>query len=440
MKIFTGAAVSVCLAVGMPLQTQAESSLEAPHAATAPAEETSLPAASESVRVTASETTIQVGELVDFYADFDSIAPSVTEVYGWLRSPVNDNRKIQQERLLRFLYDDKKQNWFAQYTATSYDVAGDWILELWSFSGDVLQKTPNTVSFALNNPKPSKDEEVPQLKDYTFLYNDEPFQDVSNVKQEGRLTVDVQAFDAASGIRAVTAKLLKQQNDIKNEQTDAKSRQTDITNVQTDTKSQQINRQSKAAVGANAEGSGAKEEEKQEEAINFPKKEYIDIPLLYNVQTSKWTGVLEMATAPEGEYELVIEMEDYAGNVVEERTESKILVLGKEKPPQDTEKEIPPASPVEQSPAEQVLIPIVTEPEKASNTPALEQAAPQADKVSVTASVVSDTKKEDAPSLAPKQETTEVPVQQSKQSSLLFYVAGVLLLISVLRSNKEWSE
>lgn len=421
MKFFTGAIISVCLAVGMPLQTQAESALEAPRAATAPAE---APPASSPVQVTASETTIQVGEMVGFYATFDSIPSSVTEVYGRLRSQVNDSGGAQQERLLRFLYDDKKQSWFAQYMATPYDVAGDWTLELWSFSGDALQKTPNTVSFVLNNPKPAKDEEVPQLKTYTILYNDEPFQDVSSVKQEGRIIVGVQAFDDASGIHTVTAKLLKQQIDIKNEQED------------TDTRNQQINIQSKAADGMNAEGNEAEEESEQEGTTNSSDNERLDISLLYNVQTLEWTGLLEMATVPEGEYELVIEMEDYAGNVIEERTGSKILVLGKVKPPQDTEKEFPPASPAEQLPAEQVLIPIVTESEKASNAPVLEQADPQVDKVVVK----SETKKKDAPSLAPKKETKEVPVQQSKQSSLLFYVGGVLLLIAVLRSNKEWSQ
>lgn len=434
MRFFTGAVISVCLAVGMPLQTQAESALEAPRAATAPAE---APPASWSVQVTASETTIQVGEMIGFYATFDSIPPSVTEVYGWLRSQVNDSGEAQQERLLRFLYDDKKRSWFAQYTATPYDVAGDWALELWSFSGDALQKTPNTTSFVLNNPKPAKDEEVPQLKTYTLLYNDEPFQDVSSVKQEGRIIVGVQAFDDASGIHTVTAKLLKQQTDTKNEQEDTKSQQTDTRNQQTDTRNQQINIQSKAADSAKTEGSEAKQERKQEGTTNSSGNEHLGISLLYNVQTLEWTGLLEMATVPEGEYELVIEMEDYAGNVIEERTGSKILVLGKVKPPQDTEKEFPPASPVEPLPAEQVLIPIVTESEKASNAPVLEQADPQVDKVPV---VKSETKKEDAPFLAPKKETKEVPVQQSKQSSLLFYVAGVFLLISVLRSNKEWSQ
>jgi len=411
----------------MPLQTQAEPALEAPHAATAPAEEPSLPTASSSVQVTASEAMIQVGEMVRFYATFDSVTPSVTEVYGWLRSPVNDNGKIQQERLLRFSYDDKKQSWFAQYTATSYDVAGDWTLELWSFSGDTLQKTPNTASFVLSNSKPSKDEEVPQLKAYTLLYNDEPFQEVSSVKQEGRLVVDVQAFDDASGMSAVTAKLLKQQTDTKNEQIDIKS--------------QQINIQSKTADSANTEGIEAKEEGEQEESASFPDKEHINVSLMYNVQTLKWTGVLEMATVPEGEYELVIEMEDYAGNVVEERTESKILVLGKAKPPQDTAQEISPASPVKQPPAEPVLIPIVTEPvTEPENTHVLEQAAPQVDKVSVTTPVASDVKKENPSPTAPREETKDAPVQQSKQSSLFLYVAGVLLLISVLRSNKEWSQ
>ncbi|PEN63527.1 transglycosylase [Bacillus wiedmannii] len=364
--------------------------------------------------ITVNKPELQVGEEVRIIVEPKE--QNVQSIKGILRLPKNGDQ-YEQERVLSFKYEEETNRWIANYKVETFDLQGDWNLQLIQSSkeNEKEELTENEVKVPLvqiKNETPTIDKELPKLHKVTI---DEAKEKLIERKQGDSIRVRVKAADKESVVKEVRVTLKGKEN-----------------------------------------------------------KE-ITFLLDYNKRDMDWQKVFEITDAlPIGSYELLVEIVDAAGNKLVEESEYVVSVLeqkteedkkieerenedeleNKLEDKKETEKqedskvEIP----LQEKKPQVVQIPkkeekvndLIKEPlkEKEKITYVIKEPLTDNKEVNKTKAqkdkdnnnqVISKKKKEEP------EDKKEAKSEQGIQASNVFTImSGLFVLFLVLKSNKEW--
>ncbi|PEM57325.1 transglycosylase [Bacillus wiedmannii] len=366
--------------------------------------------------ITVNKSELKVGEEVRVIVEPKE--QNVQSIKGILRLPKKGDQ-YEQERMLSFKYEEETKRWIANYKVETFDLQGDWNLQLIQSSKEtekeeLIENEVKVPLIRINNDTPTIDKELPKLHKITV---DEAKENVIESKQGDSIRVRVKATDAESVVKEVRVTLKGKDN-----------------------------------------------------------KETTFL-LDYNKRDMEWQKVFEITDAlPIGTYELLVEVVDAAGNKLVEESEYIVSVLeqkteedkkveerknedkleDKEEPEKEPEKqedskiEIPlleEKPPVVQIPKkEEKVNDLIKEPlkEKEKITYAIKE--PLTDNKEVNKAKAQKDKDNNNQVISKKKEKKEEPEdkkeaksEQGIQASNVFAImSGLFVLFLVLKSNKEW--
>lgn len=181
----------------------------------------------------------------------------------------NDDQ-YEQERMLSFKYEEETKRWIANYKVETFDLQGDWNLQLIQSSKEtekeeLIENEVKVPFIRINNDTPTIDKELPKLHKVTV---DEAKEKLIERKQGDSIRVRVKATDVESVVKEVRVILKGKEN-----------------------------------------------------------KE-ITFLLDYNKRDMDWQKVFEITDAlPIGTYEILVEIVDAAGNKLVEESEYIVSIL-----------------------------------------------------------------------------------------------------------------
>lgn len=362
--------------------------------------------------ITVNKSELKVGEEVRVIVEPKE--QNVQSIKGILRLPKNGDR-YEQERMLSFKYDEETKRWIANYKVETFDLQGDWNLQLVQSykeneKEELVENEVKVPLIRINNEMPTLDKELPKLHKVTI---DETKGNVIERKQGNSIRVRVKATDVESIVKEVRVILKGKEN-----------------------------------------------------------KE-ITFLLDYNKRDMDWQKVFEITDAlPIGTYEILVEIVDAAGNKLVEESEYIVSIL-EQKPEEDkkieerenedkvedkkeTEKqedskvEIPlpeEKPPVVQIPKkEEKVNDLIKEPLKEKEKITYVIKEPLTDNKEVNKAKAQKDKDNNNQVISKKKEKKEEPEdkkeaksEQGIQASNVFAImSGLFVLFLVLKSNKEW--
>ncbi|WP_144610738.1 transglycosylase [Bacillus cereus] len=364
--------------------------------------------------ITVNKQELQVGEEVRIIVEPKE--KNIQSIKGMLRLPKNSN-PYEQERMISFDYEEETKRWIANYKVGTFDLQGDWNLQLIQSykeneQEELIENEVKVPFIRINNETPTIDKELPKLHKVTV---DEAKENVIERKQGDSIRVRVKAADVESVVKEVRVTLKGKDN-----------------------------------------------------------KE-ITILLDYNKRDMEWQKVFEITDAlPIGTYELLVEVVDAAGNklveasayivsVLEKKTEENKKVeerenedkLEEKKEPEkqeDSKEEVPlqeEKQPVVQIPKQEEKINnFIKEPlkEKEEITYFIKEPLAVHKEVSDGKAQKEKKSRNDNGVVSKKKEQIEEPQKkkednsdQGVQASNVFAImSGLFVLFLVLKSNKEW--
>ncbi|MGH1297653.1 transglycosylase [Bacillus pretiosus] len=368
--------------------------------------------------ITVNKSELKVGE--DVRVIVEPKEQNVQSIKGILRLPKNGDQ-YEQERMLSFKYEEETKRWIANYKVETFDLQGDWNLQLIQSSKEtekeeLIENEVKVPFIRINNDTPTIDKELPKLHKVTV---DEAKEKLIERKQGGSIRVRVKATDVESVVKEVRVTLKGKEN-----------------------------------------------------------KE-ITFLLDYNKRDMDWQKVFEITDAlPIGTYEILVEIVDAAGNKLVEESEYIVSIL-EQKPEDDKkieerenedkleDKEEPEKEPEKQEDSK-IEIPLLEEKPPVVQIPKQEEKVndlikePLKEKEEITYFIkeplenhkeVSDGKaqkenksRNDNGVVSKKKEQTEEPQKKKEDSSeqgvqasnVFAIMSGLFVLFLVLKSNKEW--
>ncbi|PEO57740.1 transglycosylase [Bacillus wiedmannii] len=362
--------------------------------------------------ITVNKSELKVGEEVRVIVEPKE--QNVQSIKGILRLPKNGDQ-YEQERMISFKYEEETKRWIANYKVETFDLQGDWNLQLIQSSKEtekeeLIENEVKVPFIRINNDTPTIDKELPKLHKVTV---DEAKEKLIERKQGDSIRVRVKATDVESVVKEVRVTLKGKEN-----------------------------------------------------------KE-ITFLLDYNKRDMDWQKVFEITDAlPIGTYEILVEIVDAAGNKLVEESEYIVSVL-EQKPEDDkkieerenedkledkkeTEKqedskvEIPlpeEKTPVVQIPKkEEKVNDLIKEPLKEKEEITYVIKEPLTDNKEVNKAKAQKDKDNNNQVISKKKEKQEEPEdkkeaksEQGIQASNVFAImSGLFVLFLVLKSNKEW--
>ncbi|MFP3377836.1 transglycosylase [Bacillus sp. SIMBA_069] len=367
--------------------------------------------------ITVNKSELKVGEEVRVIVEPKE--QNVQSIKGILRLPKNGDQ-YEQERMLSFKYEEETKRWIANYRIETFDLQGDWNLQLIQSSKEtekeeLIENEVKVPFIRINNETPTIDKELPKLHKVTV---DEAKEKLIERKQGNSIRVRVKATDVESVVKEVRVTLKGKEN-----------------------------------------------------------KE-ITFLLDYNKRDMDWQKVFEITDAlPIGTYEILVEIVDAAGNKLVEESEYIVSVLEqkteddkkveerknedkledkKETDEKETEKqedskvEIPlpeEKTPVVQIPKkEEKVNDLIKEPLKEKEKITYVIKEPLTDNKEVNKAKAQKDKDNNNQVISKKKEKQEEPEdkkeaksEQGIQASNVFAImSGLFVLFLVLKSNKEW--
>ncbi|CAM4043256.1 transglycosylase [Bacillus wiedmannii] len=368
--------------------------------------------------ITVNKSELKVGEEVRVIVEPKE--QNVQSIKGILRLPKNDDR-YEQERMLSFKYDEETKRWIANYKVETFDLQGDWNLQLIQSSKEtekeeLIENEVKVPFIRINNDTPTIDKELPKLHKVTV---DEAKEKLIERKQGDSIRVRVKATDVESVVKEVRVTLKGKEN-----------------------------------------------------------KE-ITFLLDYNKRDMDWQKVFEITDAlPIGTYEILVEIVDAAGNklveeseyivsILEQKSEDDKKIEERENEDKLEDKEEPEKEPEKQEDSK-IEIPLLEEKPPVVQIPKQEEKIndfikePLKEKEGITYFIkeplgnhkeVSDGKaqkenksRNDNGVVSKKKEQIEEPQKKKEDSSeqgvqasnVFAIMSGLFVLFLVLKSNKEW--
>ncbi|SCC14334.1 transglycosylase [Bacillus wiedmannii] len=362
--------------------------------------------------ITVNKSELKVGEEVRVIVE--PKAQNVQSIKGILRLPKNGDQ-YEQERMLSFKYEEETKRWIANYKVETFDLQGDWNLQLIQSSKEtekeeLIENEVKVPFIRINNDTPTIDKELPKLHKVTV---DEAKEKLIERKQGDSISVRVKATDGESVVKEVRVTLKGKEN-----------------------------------------------------------KE-ITFLLDYNKRDMDWQKVVEITDAlPIGTYEILVEIVDAAGNklveeseyivsILEQKTEEDKKVEEREnedkfedkketEKQEDSKVEIPlpeEKPPVVQIPKkEEKVNDLIKEPLKEKEKINYVIKEPLTDNKEVNKAKAQKDKDNNNQVISKKKEKQEEPEdkkeaksEQGVQASNVFAImSGLFVLFLVLKSNKEW--
>ncbi|PEI76067.1 transglycosylase [Bacillus wiedmannii] len=364
--------------------------------------------------ITVNKPELKVGEEVRVIVEPKE--QNVQSIKGILRLPKNGDQ-YEQERMLSFKYEEETKRWIANYKVETFDLQGDWNLQLIQSSKEtekeeLIENEVKVPFIRINNDTPTIDKERPKLHKVTV---DEAKEKLIERKQGDSIRVRVKATDGESVVKEVRVTLKGKEN-----------------------------------------------------------KE-ITFLLDYNKRDMDWQKVFEITDAlPIGTYEILVEIVDAAGNKLVEESEYIVSIL--EQKPEDDKKieerenedKLEDKKETEKQEESKVEIPLLEEKPPVVQIPKQEEKIndfikePLKEKEEITYFIkeplenhkeVSDGKaqkenksRNDNGVVSKKKEPIEEPQKKKEDSSeqgvqasnVFAIMSGLFVLFLVLKSNKEW--
>ncbi|HDR8183292.1 TPA: transglycosylase [Bacillus thuringiensis] len=364
--------------------------------------------------ITVNKPELKVGEEVRVIVEPKE--QNVQSIKGILRLPKNGDQ-YEQERMLSFKYEEETKRWIANYRIETFDLQGDWNLQLIQSSKEtekeeLIENEVKVPFIRINNDTPTIDKELPKLHKVTV---DEAKEKLIERKQGDSIRVRVKATDVESVVKEVRVTLKGKEN-----------------------------------------------------------KE-ITFLLDYNKRDMDWQKVFEITdTLPIGTYELLVEIVDAAGNKLVEESEYIVSVLeqktedDKKIEERENEDRLEDKKETEKQEDSKVEIPLLEEKPPVVQIPKKEEKVndlikePLKEKEKITYVIkepLTDNKevnkakaqkdkdnKNNNQVVSKKNEKKEEPEdkkeaksEQGIQASNAFAImSGLFVLFLVLKSNKEW--
>ncbi|KAA0767276.1 transglycosylase [Bacillus sp. AR2-1] len=362
--------------------------------------------------ITVNKSELKVGEEVRVIVEPKE--QNVQSIKGILRLPKNGDQ-YEQERMLSFKYEEETKRWIANYKVETFDLQGDWNLQLIQSSKEtekeeLIENEVKVPFIRINNDAPIIDKELPKLHKVTV---DEAKEKLIERKQGDSIRVRVKATDVESVVKEVRVTLKGKEN----------------------------------------------------KEITF----FLD----YNKRDMDWQKIFEITDAlPIGTYEILVEIVDAAGNKLVEESEYIVSIL-EQKPEDDKKREErenedkleDKKEPEKQEDSKvEILLPeekppvvqIPKKEEKVNNLikePLIEKEKityvinePLTDNKEVNKAKAQKDKENNNQVISKKKEKQEEPEdkkeaksEQGIQASNVFAImSGLFVLFLVLKSNKEW--
>ncbi|MCW1242297.1 MULTISPECIES: transglycosylase [Bacillus] len=369
--------------------------------------------------ITVNKSELKVGEEVRVIVEPKE--QNVQSIKGILRLPKNGDQ-YEQERMLSFKYEEETKRWIANYKVETFDLQGDWNLQLIQSSKEtekeeLIENEVKVPFIRINNDTPTIDKELPKLHKVTV---DEAKEKLIERKQGDSIRVRVKATDVESVVKEVRVTLKGKEN-----------------------------------------------------------KETTFL-LDYNKRDMDWQKVFEITDAlPIGSYELLVEIVDAAGNklveeseyivsVLEQKTEDDKKIEERENEDKLEDKKETDKKETEKQEESKVEIPLLEEKPPVVQIPKQEEKIndfikePLKEKEEITYFIkeplenhkeVSDGKaqkenksRNDNGVVSKKKEQIEEPQKKKEDSSeqgvqasnVFAIMSGLFVLFLVLKSNKEW--
>ncbi|MCH4566939.1 transglycosylase [Bacillus sp. ES1-5] len=366
--------------------------------------------------ITVNKPELKVGEEVRVIVEPKE--QNVQSIKGILHLPKKGDQ-YEQERMLSFKYEEETKRWIAHYKVETFDLQGDWNLQLIQSSKEtekeeLIENEVKVPFIRINNDTPTIDKELPKLHKVTV---DEAKEKLIERKQGDSIRVRVKATDVESVVKEVRVTLKGKEN-----------------------------------------------------------KE-ITFLLDYNKRDMDWQKVFEITDAlPIGTYEILVEIVDAAGNKLVEESEYIVSILeqkteedkkveerknedkleDKEEPEKEPEKqedskiEIPlleEKPPVVQIPKQEEKVnDLIKEPLKEKEKITYVIKEPLTDNKEVNKAKAQKDKDNNNQVISKKKEKQEEPEDKKEaksepgiQASNVFAImSGLFVLFLVLKSNKEW--
>ncbi|MGG5768232.1 transglycosylase [Bacillus wiedmannii] len=362
--------------------------------------------------ITVNKSELKVGEEVRVIVEPKE--QNVQSIKGILRLPKNDDQ-YEQERMLSFKYEEETKRWIANYKVETFDLQGDWNLQLIQSSKEtekeeLIENEVKVPFIRINNDTPTIDKELPKLHKVTV---DEAKEKLIERKQGDSIRVRVKATDVESVVKEVRVTLKGKEN-----------------------------------------------------------KE-ITFLLDYNKRDMDWQKVFEITDAlPIGTYEILVEIVDAAGNKLVEESEYIVSILEqkpeenkkieerenedklevKEEPEKQEDSKVEIPLPEEKLPVVQIpkkeekVNDLIKEPLKEKEKITYVIKEPLTDNKEVNKAKAQKDKDNNNQVISKKKEKKEEPKdkkeaksEQGIQASNVFTImSGLFVLFLVLKSNKEW--
>ncbi|MGG4302080.1 transglycosylase [Bacillus wiedmannii] len=362
--------------------------------------------------ITVNKSELKVGEEVRVIVEPKE--QNVQSIKGILRLPKNDDQ-YEQERMLSFKYEEETKRWIANYKVETFDLQGDWNLQLIQSSKEtekeeLIENEVKVPFIRINNDTPTIDKELPKLHKVTV---DEAKEKLIERKQGDSIRVRVKATDVESVVKEVRVILKGKEN-----------------------------------------------------------KE-ITFLLDYNKRDMDWQKVFEITDAlPIGTYEIHVEIVDAAGNKLVEESEYIVSILEqkpeenkkieerenedklevKEEPEKQEDSKVEIPLPEEKLPVVQIpkkeekVNDLIKEPLKEKEKITYVIKEPLTDNKEVNKAKAQKDKDNNNQVISKKKEKKEEPEdkkeaksEQGIQASNVFAImSGLFVLFLVLKSNKEW--
>ncbi|MFU1884711.1 hypothetical protein [Bacillus wiedmannii] len=364
--------------------------------------------------ITVNKSELKVGEEVRVIVEPKE--QNVQSIKGILRLPKNGDQ-YEQERMLSFKYEEETKRWIANYKVETFDLQGDWNLQLIQSSKEtekeeLIENEVKVPFIRINNDTPTIDKELPKLHKVTV---DEAKEKLIERKQGDSIRVRVKATDGESVVKEVRVTLKGKEN-----------------------------------------------------------KE-ITFLLDYNKRDMDWQKVFEITDAlPIGTYEILVEIVDAAGNKLVEESEYIVSILeqkteeDKKVEERENEDKLEDKKETEEQEESKVEIPLLEEKPPVVQIPKQEEKIndfikePLKEKEEITYFIkeplenhkeVSDGKaqkenksRNDNGVVSKKKEQIEEPQKKKEDSSeqgvqasnVFAIMSGLFVLFLVLKSNKEW--
>ncbi|MCT6914582.1 MAG: transglycosylase [Bacillus wiedmannii] len=350
--------------------------------------------------ITVNKSEIKVGEEVRVIVEPKE--QNVQSIKGILRLPKNGDQ-YEQERMLSFKYEEETKRWIANYKVETFDLQGDWNLQLIQSSKEaekeeLIENEVKVPFIRINNDTPTIDKELPKLHKVTV---DEAKEKLIERKQGDSILVRVKATDGESVVKEVRVTLKGKEN-----------------------------------------------------------KE-ITFLLDYNKRDMDWQKVFEITDAlPIGTYEILVEIVDAAGNKLVEESEYIVSVLeqqteeDKKVEERENEDKLEDKKETEEQEESKVEIPLLEEKPPVVQIPKQEEKindfikeplenhkelsdgkAQKENKSRNDNGVVSKKKEQIEEPQKKKEDRSEQGVQASNVFAIM---SGLFVLFLVLKSNKEW--